>query len=180
VVQQGARECARSRNGIFYDRERHERARIFHFPPFHLSASATSVVHRDWSRGGGVAGVSLQSFASCFGLPGRGVLSPASIRGRLGYAHKTMHRMVLSAEGGSGGAKCRNEGEGAATCCRPPHAMFWNRLNGLDKRIHKAVYCCYRERIVMRRCPVPIRRPNHGRVVLATYILYEHSFAGER
>ncbi|MDR1469895.1 MAG: hypothetical protein LBT00_11435 [Spirochaetaceae bacterium] len=38
----------------------------------------------------------LQPSASCFGLPGRGVLSNASIRGRLGYAHKTMHRMVLS------------------------------------------------------------------------------------
>jgi hypothetical protein len=49
---------------------------------------------------GGVAGGGpLQPSASCFGLPGRGVLGNASIRGRLGYAHKTMHRMVLSAEG---------------------------------------------------------------------------------
>jgi hypothetical protein len=31
-----------------------------------------------------------------FRVSGRGVLDNASIRGRLGYAHKTMHRMVLS------------------------------------------------------------------------------------
>ncbi|MDR1467971.1 MAG: hypothetical protein LBT00_01615 [Spirochaetaceae bacterium] len=49
---------------------------------------------------GGRCGGTLQPSASCFGLPGRGVLGNASIHGRLGYAHKTMRRMVLSPEGG--------------------------------------------------------------------------------
>jgi hypothetical protein len=48
----------------------------------------------------GVAGVALQPSTSCFGLPGRGVLSNASIHGRLGRAHKTMRHMVLSPQRG--------------------------------------------------------------------------------
>ncbi|MDR1467987.1 MAG: hypothetical protein LBT00_01695, partial [Spirochaetaceae bacterium] len=39
----------------------------------------------------------LQPSASCFGLPGRGVLSPASVRGRLGYAHQAKQRLPCTA-----------------------------------------------------------------------------------